>query len=48
MGGSVFSVICEWVDPCTKSDPLAVTRLTRRNWQVGYATITYEARMGIL
>ena len=23
MSGSVFSVICEWVDPCTKSDPLA-------------------------
>ena len=23
MSGLVFSVICEWADPCTKSDPLA-------------------------
>ena len=33
VGGSVLSVIGEWVDPCTKSDPLA-NGLT--NWPITY------------
>ncbi len=31
--GSVFSIICELVDPCTERDPLA-NRLT--NWPITY------------
>ena len=41
VGGSVLNVIGEWVDPCTKSDPLANNVLC--GWVITVASQPHKA-----